>query len=325
MRILLVVHRAWPYPGGSEIYVQNIAEELLKRNHDVTILAHEHQGWQNGVKMRSDYQQCLGNEAWDLIIVHGADCISQDIVHANAVYINSPVLYLIIKPSESGIAMAGLESHRFLGWSTQEDYDYLKKHKKLNKARYIRHGIKEFQYPLYTKTEIPSFVCAGGFWPHKGMTELAQVFDEINQNGIKAELALFGYSDHEQPKGNGVICFKNADRQTILNTIADSDAYILNSYEEGFGLVLLEAMYAKTPWLSRKTSGAVQLHKKVPESGMLYNGREELKQLLENWIANRDNMRHMFVPKLAHRYVAENMLIKNTVDDIETVLKEIRV
>ena len=71
MKILFVVHRYAPYPGGSEINVQNMAEELLARGHDVTVLAETHQGDYNGVKLTSDYQR-LG-EPWNLIIVHGGD------------------------------------------------------------------------------------------------------------------------------------------------------------------------------------------------------------------------------------------------------------
>ena len=39
MKILFVVHRYAPYPGGSEYYVQNMAEEMLRRGHDVYVLA----------------------------------------------------------------------------------------------------------------------------------------------------------------------------------------------------------------------------------------------------------------------------------------------
>ena len=74
MRLLFVVHRYAPYPGGSEYYVQNMAEEMLKRKHEVTVLAHEHKGDYNGVIASNDYNTIL-NQPWDLIIVHGGDVI----------------------------------------------------------------------------------------------------------------------------------------------------------------------------------------------------------------------------------------------------------
>ena len=125
-KLLFVVHRYFPYPGGSEYFVQWMAEECLKRGHDVTVLSHTHKGDQNGVNVTS-YYQILGNQKWDLIIVHGGDCVSQNVVHENAFIINrlSPVLYMIIKPSESPVCINGLKHHRFLGYSTDVDIQFL--------------------------------------------------------------------------------------------------------------------------------------------------------------------------------------------------------
>ena len=44
MRLLFVVHRYYPFPGGSEYYTAAMAEEALSRGHDVTVLTGEHQG-----------------------------------------------------------------------------------------------------------------------------------------------------------------------------------------------------------------------------------------------------------------------------------------
>ena len=67
--LLYVVHRYYPYAGGSESNLRSMAEESLKRGYDVTVLADRHQGDQNGVKVTSD----LGilTQPFDLIIVHG--------------------------------------------------------------------------------------------------------------------------------------------------------------------------------------------------------------------------------------------------------------
>ena len=140
MRLLFVVHRYYPFPGGSEYYVRDMAEEMLKRKHDVTVLAHEHQGDQNGVKVSNDYNTIL-NQKWDLIIVHGGDVISQNVIHTYAEQMKSPVLYLIIKPSESEICIQGLKQHRFIGYGTSMDIEHIKKFKQQHKARRVRYGI----------------------------------------------------------------------------------------------------------------------------------------------------------------------------------------
>ena len=66
MRLLFVVHRYAPFPGGSEYYVQNMAEEMLRRKHYVTVLTHQHKGDYNGVTVTSEYNQVL-NQPWDQI------------------------------------------------------------------------------------------------------------------------------------------------------------------------------------------------------------------------------------------------------------------
>ena len=53
-KICFVVHRYAPFPGGSEYYVQQMAEECVQRHHDVTVLAGEHKGHLNGVRLTSD-------------------------------------------------------------------------------------------------------------------------------------------------------------------------------------------------------------------------------------------------------------------------------
>ena len=71
MKLLYAVHRYAPFPGGSEIYVQGMAEESLRRGHSVTVFAGDHKGNHNGVTVTSDSRVLL--DKWDLIIVHRGD------------------------------------------------------------------------------------------------------------------------------------------------------------------------------------------------------------------------------------------------------------
>ena len=312
MRLLFVVHRYYPYPGGSEYYVQNMAEEMLRRRHDVTVLAHEHQGDQNGIIVSNDYNTIL-NQKWDLIIVHGGDVISQNIIHINADKLRSPVLYLIVKPSDSEVCVNGLKHHRFLGYSTSMDIEYLKKHGVSEKGRRVRHGIVPELYfrNIMNKTKT-IFVSAGGFWSHKAMTPLAEAFTKANIPD--AELHLYGYGEkHLMPVENDVVkCFFGMDKTEVLLAINAADAYIMNSYEEGFGLVLLEAMMNKTPWYARAIAGA----KDMCYYGTTYNDEQELMELLRN------HERNDWKIEDAYDYVMANHTIQDTCNDIEDVLLE---
>jgi len=324
-RVCVVVHRYAPFPGGSEYYCQDIAEEFLSRGHDVTVLAHEHRGDLNGVRVTSDYN-ILVNEKFNLVVVHGGDCISQNVVHQYAGYIMSPVLYMIIKPSDSPICKYGMRYHDYIGYSTTMDMDHIRKYGHTNRARRVRHGIN-----LHTTmqesaaTDRMIYASAGGFWPHKGMSELA---DAWNKSDLDAELHLFGYGPGNIPsETDRVKVFQGLEKENVIQHIASSDGYIMNSFEEGFGLVLLEAMANYVPWYSRKTAGALDM----ANYGTLYNTEDELINLLKSrkkdlhvykdWddmMANTDNRKLQD----AFDYVAANHTIIQTVNDIEDIINE---
>src|SRR6185503_6482641 len=236
MKIMFVVHRYVPYEGGSEYFVRDMAEELLRRGHDVTVLCGTHQGSQNGVKVTSNFN--LLNQHYDLILVHGSDVTAQNTIHFNSQYINtvSPVVYMIIKPSLSEISKMGLENNKFLSYSSQLDIDFLKDQNKLFKARRIRHGIvPERTIGHFKASNTPIFVSAGGVYPNKAMTELADLYD---QSGIAGELHLYGYGMFENAPSESasVKVFKGCAKDEVMAAIKSASAYILNSTEEGYGL-----------------------------------------------------------------------------------------
>lgn len=313
MRLLYVVHRYYPFPGGSEYYVREMAEESLRRGHEVTVLAHEHQGDQNGVKVSNDYQTIL-NQSWNLIIVHGGDVISQNVVHQYADQIKSPILYLIVKPSESEICLKGLRDSRFLGYSTTMDMDHIRKHKVESKGRRIRHGINVDTtiVPRDTTSTEKVFVSAGGFWSHKGMSPLAYEFTKANIPNMK--LYLYGYGEqHLMPAdSHNVKCFFGKDKHEVMQAISNSDGYIMNSSEEGFGLVLLESMMNRVPWFAKDIAGAHDMC----YYGNIYKDEKELIHLLRKYVRNDKKI------KDAYDYVMANHTIQDTVNDIEDVLLE---
>ena len=130
MKLCFVVHRYAPFPGGSEYYVQQMAEEALSRGHDVTVLAGEHKGDLNGVKVTSEVSSLINK---DLVIVHGGDVHVQNYVLSMAKNINSPILYLIIKPSDSPVCLQALKDVKYIGCSSLEDWNHVQKWKVNNK------------------------------------------------------------------------------------------------------------------------------------------------------------------------------------------------
>ena len=121
-KILYVVHRYAPYPGGSENYVRDMAEETLSRGHQVAVFAGEHKGDWNGVRVSNNPQILF--EQWDLIVVHGGDVGLQDFVLSNVQHLPSPTLFMLIIPSESAVYNHALEHVAYVGCSTKEDWDF---------------------------------------------------------------------------------------------------------------------------------------------------------------------------------------------------------
>ena len=251
----------------------------------------------------------------NLIIVHGGDVYSQNIAHVNARNLQSPVLYLIIKASESEACMMGLREHRFIGYGMSDEIDHLRNHNVLDKSRRIRYGIRH-EGVIKEKTKRKGkkiFVAAGGFSSHKGLTPLAEAFEKANIPN--AELHLYGYINEElAPKqSDKVKVFFGLPKDDVYQAMANADAYIMNSYDDGFGLVLLEAMLNRTPWFARNISGA----RDMKNYGTIHNDETELMEMLRKF--KRDDKK----VEDAFNYVMTNHTVRDSVNDIEDVLMEI--
>ena len=307
MNICYVAHRYYPYPGGTEYYVKNLAEETLAQGHDVTVLAGQHRGDQNGVRVTNDLN-ILVREQFDLVVVHGSGVAMQDSVLINARQIPSPVMFMIIRPEESKQIFPAMENSDYIACSTPTDWRFVKKYRQDHKAVQVNHSISPFDKPLNNERHnsygSPYAISVGGFWSHKGHKELSE--------GWTAEktLVMTGYNkDHNwipRPKPNQHVEFLEHKDQ-VLEKIAGSDLLILNSQYEGFGLVLLEAMWNGVPWASTPIAGAEVLK----DHGFVYNSLEELCEYVDKGEYIKSDI----------EFVRENHLTDTTVKQIVGTVK----
>ena len=316
-KICFVVHRYAPFPGGSEYYVQQMAEECVQRHLDVTVVAGEHKGDLNGVRVTNEAEGLLDK---DLVVVHGGDVGVQNFVLSNASRINSPVLYMLIKPSESPICLQALKDVKYIGCSAPEDWEHVKKFDVENKSHKVIHGISptdcigtkgRFKDKYGIPKDKRMFLSCGGYWPNKKMIELAIAFEQADLKD--AVLVTTGYDNRHNlmPTARGnIIPLMVEDPMDIKDAIADADCYVMNSDAEGFGLVVLESMINKTPWIARNIAGA----KLLANHGQVYDTEEQLTELLKDF--TRDDRK----VAEAYEYVIKNHLIKNTVDDILSLI-----
>lgn len=316
-KILYVVHRYAPYPGGSENYVRDMAEETLRRGHEVAVFAGEHKGMHNGVLATSDPE--IFGLPWDLVVVHGGDVGWQDNVLMQCKKIKSPMLFMLIIPSDSRTYKYACENVDYIGCSTFEDWWYIRYNDYKSKAVRIRHGIDPkislgtsgFRKKYGIETEL-MFLSCGGYWHNKRMKELVDLFNKVGRYDIT--LVTTGYDNRFDimPKDSEFV--KNLlldDRNDVMSAIKESDLYIMHSNREGFGLVLLESMLNKTPWAATNMAGA----KLMNEFGFTYDNDEELLNYMKEFKPiTEDKIEE------SYEYVTMNHMISNTVDDILKLL-----
>jgi len=277
MKICYVAHRYYPFPGGTEYYVKNLAEETMAQGHDVTVLAAQNRGNQNGVKVTNDLNVLIRDQ-FDLVVVHGSGVAMQDSVLLNARQIPSPVMFMIVRPEESAQIFPAMENSTYIACSTPTDWRFVKKYRQDHKSVQVNHSISPFDKPLNSEKHNPYgnpyAISVGGFWSHKGHKELSESWT------CEKTLVMTGYNkDHNwtpRPKQNQHVEFLEHKDQ-VLEKISGSDLLILNSQYEGFGLVLLEAMWNDVPWASTPIAGAEVLK----EHGFVYNSLDELMEYVD--------------------------------------------
>ena len=315
-KILFVVHRYSPYPGGSENFVRDMAEEVVRRGHTAAVFAGEHKGDLNGVRVTDNGQ--IFQEHWDLVVIHGGNVPLQDFIIGNILNIKAPVLFLLVRPSDSPIYQFGMQNAAFIGCDTEEDFKSVP-FPFINKIRKIRHGVDPkistgkagFKEMYGIKTPY-MFISCGGYWPNKAMKELTDVFHAAGRDDVT--LVLTGYDNRHgimPPDESNIRSLMIDDRNDVLSGIKEADLYIMHSFSEGYGLVLLEAMLNKTPWAARNIAGARQLK----DYGFTYDNDDQLLEYLKNFKG---------IPKkninAAYKAVTKEYQTSNVVDDLMAIV-----
>jgi glycosyltransferase involved in cell wall biosynthesis len=323
MKILFVLHRYAPFPGGSEYNVQRTAEECIRRGYDVTVFAGEHKGDLNGVKVTTS----VDPDAFDLIVVHGGDVGVQNLFLQNIKNFKTPVLYWLIKPSESPICLQALKDAKYIGCSTKEDWEHVTKWGVKDKSHEVSYGIEKsnagtagiFKKKYGIPDNVKMFLSCGGYWPNKRMRELATAFRSANlENAVLVTTGYDNRHDLMPIASHNVIPLMIEDPAEIKDAMADAHCYIMNSDAEGFGLVLLESMLNRTPWISRNIAGA----KLMDMYGLTYDTEEDLAHILEIYESDATLQKSLRSrTKYGYDFVIENHLTRNTVNDIENIMK----
>lgn len=319
-KIAFVVHRYYPYPGGSENTVRRAAEALQQAGHDVAVYAAGNMGAQNNVDVNYDISTLYGR---DLVIIHGAGVWVQDQVIRNINHIDSPIVFWLIRPDETTEQSIAIRDAALVGYTTKYDIERVKKEGIVyeDKLSFIPHilsedsignpGFKE-KYGIESKKMILS---SGGFWPHKGHQELINVFESDLINHSDTTLVITGYTGENHGltyTSNQVKILYLPEMSDVYDAMHEADLYVMNSYDEGFGLVLLEAMQNKLHWISRHIAGADTLK----EWGVTYTDTDSLMLALKQ-------KQDVSTLDKGYSYILENHTNNAMVSAVESMLKRV--
>jgi glycosyltransferase involved in cell wall biosynthesis len=293
-----------------------MAESLVENGHNVWVLSDTHKGNHNGVGVTSDYN-LLANPEWDLIAVHGW-ASSQSVALRYIDQIQSKLLYMIINPETNQVIVDAMNKCTYIGWATSFDLNHIKQFNLEHKAKKIRYAINEKlgdttidfrqKYGITTKR---MFLSCGGFWSHKRMPELVDAFNAANIPDTT--LVLTGYDNREgwtPPQTEFVRSVFEPTQEEVFAAMKQADLYIMNSQNEGYGLVLIESMFNKTEWIARDIAAAHDLQ----HLGNVYTTYDELVHLLKTWEPNPSKI------EKGYEYVINNHLSKHIREDLEALL-----
>ena len=137
----------------------------------------------------------------------------------------------------------------------------------------------------------------------KGVNELVGAFNRINEKYRNIQLLLVGPKENEQDpisEKTASIIEKNPSihavgmQQDVRPYLKAANAFVLPSYREGFGMVLIEAGAMGLPCITTNITGCNEII--IPEkNGTIVEPRNEeaLYEEMKRWLENRENVSKM--------------------------------
>ncbi|WP_461789874.1 glycosyltransferase family 4 protein [Pedobacter sp.] len=143
---------------------------------------------------------------------------------------------------------------------------------------------------LSTKEKL-RFLFVGSLTARKGINILLKVWKELNP--LNAELLLVGPAEKEIidqiPQLASINYLGKIAHQDLQLTVSSCDVFVLPSFFEGFGLVILEAMACGLPVISTEATGAPDIIESGID-GIVYNSfdTEKLKASIQLFLESPD-------------------------------------
>lgn len=196
----------------------------------------------------------------------------------------------------------------------------------------VEHGVMREELGLSPEDFV--FIFVGRIVTDKGINELVDAFDRLSSEYGHAHLVLVGAEETEQNpitehtrgliERNGNI-HAIGRRSDVRPYLADADAFVLPSYREGFGMVLIEANAMGIPAISTDIIGCNEVV--LPgENGELVPARDadSLYTKMKEWIDSPEKVRDMAqnCRKLVEQRFDRKMVWKTSLEEYQRLVRE---
>jgi glycosyltransferase involved in cell wall biosynthesis len=147
-------------------------------------------------------------------------------------------------------------------------------------------------------TKEPYFVFIGRLERYKGIVELMQI---CNKHKFKLKIIGSGELESQISTNDNIEYLGNVSDERKFEILSKAKALIsLGGVREEFGIIYLESLMCKTPFISLNSGGALEIG--TPETAIFINKSEELENILCNFDKYNFKFSTEFLLNLRNKY-----------------------
>lgn len=215
---------------------------------------------------------------------------------------------------------------------SQELTDFYDKHihNKKTKCYYIPHGLDYFPENC-ANTEKKQIISVGRLDPIKGFHDLIEIFKLLEPQAPDWNLTIVGGGEqynqlnkqiHDMELEKKVFLLGQKNRDEINTILSNSSIYVMTSYSESFGLVLLEAESFGIPLVAFDSAQGAKEIIKNGKNGFLISNRNK-KEMVNKILDLINNPQLRYNMGQSGRSLAENHTAENIQKKWEIFLNKI--
>jgi N-acetylglucosaminyldiphosphoundecaprenol N-acetyl-beta-D-mannosaminyltransferase len=199
-------------------------------------------------------------------------------------------------------------------------------------CKYIPHFLDNIPDAI-SELKNKQIISVGRLSPEKGFLDLIDIFSEVVESNPEWELHIVGDGQEKDPiirkineleLENNVVLHGYQNKDYIENLMLNSSIYIMASYEESFGITLIEAQSYGLPCIAFDSArGATEIITNDVNGYLIFNRNKQLMIERMNYLMNNEEVRLIFGSE--SRKNSYNFSVENVSKIWVNFLKEIAI